>query len=254
MTKGKVIKLLKEYRTYLLKLGSRYEYDYQETRSFLNKNRVAVQRILIAAQVFRYIDIAPPRITGGYIMRNVNPLDLIFNPPYGLNVSGLLSDMIEQAIGVIESVPDFENKLNLKPRQTERDYDIWALVHPSIVDCAKKRITDGYYADAVEAACKTFCTRVREIVLDQTGDEIDGANLMRRAFSPGNPIIRIADTTSKIGQDTQQGYMEISAGVMSGIRNPKAHSNETIAKEDALRKLVLISMLMFKIDERIVTG
>ena len=35
---------------------------------------------------------------------------------------------------------------------------------------------------------------------------------------------------------------------MIGIRNPKAHDNETITKEDALRKLVMLSILMFKIE------
>lgn len=33
-----------------------------------------------------------------------------------------------------------------------------------------------------------------------------------------------------------------------GIRNPKAHANETIDKEDALRKLAFASMLMYKLD------
>ena len=34
------------------------------------------------------------------------------------------------------------------------------------------------------------------------------------------------------------------------IRNPKAHDNETISREDALRKQVLVSLLMYKIDDR----
>jgi len=76
---------------------------------------------------------------------------------------------------------------------------------------------------------------------------------MKKAFSPGNPIIEIANVENKSGHDTQQGYMEIFAGVMTGIRNPKAHDNETITKEDALRKLIMISLLMYKIDGRIIT-
>lgn len=35
---------------------------------------------------------------------------------------------------------------------------------------------------------------------------------------------------------------------MTGIRNTKAHDNETTTKEDALRKLVMLSILMFKIE------
>ena len=36
---------------------------------------------------------------------------------------------------------------------------------------------------------------------------------------------------------------------MTGIRNPKAHDNETISHEDALRKLIMLSILMYKIDK-----
>lgn len=139
------------------------------------------------------------------------------------------------------------------PANADSDYDVWALIHPSIAEVSKKRMRDGYYADAVEAACKAVNARVRDIVLDQTGEELDGAKLMQRAFSINNPIIRIASPASKSGQDTQQGYMSIFAGVMTGIRNPKAHDNESITIEDAYRKLIMISILMFKIDERIIT-
>ena len=131
------------------------------------------------------------------------------------------------------------------------DSNVWSLIHPQIAEVSKKRMNDNYYADAVEAACKALNSRVRKIVVDLTGEELDGASLMRKAFSPGNPIIRIANVENKSGHDTQQGYMDIFAGVMTGIRNPKAHDNENISKEDAMRKLILISMLMFKIDSRI---
>ena len=148
--------------------------------------------------------------------------------------------------------PSFASKLASKPKE-ERDYDIWALVHPLIAEISKKRMKDGYYADAVESACKALNARVREIVIDHFGEELDGANLMHKAFSPNNPIICLESQASISGRDTQRGYMDIYAGVMTGIRNPKAHDNDTITKEDALRKLIMISLLMFKIDERIIT-
>lgn len=253
MTNAEIILLLQEYRAHLMKLRSYEKYDYEETRAFLNKNRNVVQCILIAAGTLRRISIAPPPMFGGYVMNNINPLDIIFDPPYDMDVHGHLSDVIEQAIGVIENNPNFYKKLEEKTQKDDRDYDVWALVHPQIAEVSKKRMNDGYYADAVEAACKAINTRVRGFVLDQTGEELDGAGLMKKAFSPANPIIRISNVNHKSGHDTQQGYMEIFAGVMTGIRNPKAHDNETITKEDALRKLIMISLLMFKIDSRIIT-
>lgn len=151
-----------------------------------------------------------------------------------------------------ENVHETNKNISMaRPENIDRNFDVWALMHPQIAEVSKKRINDGYYADAVEAACKTVNSLVRKIVFEQTGEELDGAGLMRKAFSPGNPIIRIADVGHKSGRDTQQGYMDIFAGVMTGIRNPKAHDNENITKEDALRKLIMISILMYKIDSRI---
>lgn len=41
------------------------------------------------------------------------------------------------------------------------------------------------------------------------------------------------------------------AGAMSALRNPKAHANITIDREDAMRRLIFASMLMYKIDEAV---
>lgn len=126
--------------------------------------------------------------------------------------------------------------------------DIWALVHPDIEAISRKRFEEQFYADAVEAACKALNARVRDIVKARTGEELDGAKLMQKAFSVDRPIIRIAPGETVSDRDTQQGYMQIFSGVMTGIRNPKAHDNETITRDDALRKLIMLSILMYKID------
>ena len=130
----------------------------------------------------------------------------------------------------------------------ERLDDVWALVHPFITTIAKDRMESGFYADAVENACKALNNRVREIVQAKTGEEYDGAKLMQKAFSADNPIIKLEKGTSQSAHDTQLGYMQIFSGVMTGIRNPKAHEIENITREDALRKLIMLSILMYKLD------
>ena len=130
----------------------------------------------------------------------------------------------------------------------ERLDDVWALVHPFITTIAKDRMESGFYADAVENACKALNNRVREIVQAKTGEESDGAKLMQKAFSADNPIIKLEKGTSQSAHDTQLGYMQIFSGVMTGIRNPKAHEIENITREDALRKLIMLSILMYKLD------
>lgn len=153
---------------------------------------------------------------------------------------------LQQAKIDLKDLIEIEKENTVKPQD-----EIWSLIHPLIASVSRSRMEDGYYADAVEAACKSLNTCVREIFKAKTGEELDGARLMQRAFSVDNPIIRISHDDTASGQDTQKGYMQIFSGVMTGIRNPKAHDNQTITREDALRKLILISMLMYKIDKAI---
>ena len=75
---------------------------------------------------------------------------------------------------------------------------------------------------------------------------------MQSAFSVQNPIIKLGNVSTETGANIQQGYMEMFAGSMRGIRNPKAHNNQIISRSDAIRKLHFASMLMYKLDNEIV--
>lgn len=125
------------------------------------------------------------------------------------------------------------------------------LLHPEIIRVSKAKFIDGYYADAVESAFKEINTRVKKIFSRKNpGEKVpDGANLMTRVFSVDNPIIELDDLTNDSGRNVQLGYMQMLAGAMTGIRNPKAHANVVITKEEALNSLFLASLLMEKIDK-----
>lgn len=127
----------------------------------------------------------------------------------------------------------------------------WDILHPKIVDVAKSRFEAEHYADSVEAALKEINKIIKAIVKKETGEEFDGANLMNRAFSLNKPIVFLDDLDTQTGKDIQKGYMQLFAGSMSGIRNPKAHDNININKERAVHFLFLCSLLMFKIDDAI---
>ena len=251
MKRDEIIQFLEKYKRTLISFDNQSYQDYDKTRTYLVQNRPVLRNILIQCHVLKGMTIAPPPAFGGYVMHNVNPLDMMFDPPYGLDLVSVIVDIIDEAIGVVKSDDSFAIK---RANDDEvNDYDIWRLMHPSITELAKPRMKNEFFADAVEAAFKAVNSRVKDIVLAQTGEELDGANLMRKAFSVNTPIINIGAGSSQSGDDTQKGYMEIFAGVMTGIRNPKAHGNETISREDAYRKLILASLLMYKIDERALT-
>jgi uncharacterized protein (TIGR02391 family) len=137
----------------------------------------------------------------------------------------------------------------LKETTQLSEFDFWSVIHKGIIRVAKNKFRDGYYADAVESALKEINIRVQKIVKDKIGQELDGSALMQRAFSLANPIILLEDLSSETGKSIQQGYMQIFAGVMTGIRNPKAHANMDIDRERAMHFIFLASLLMQILDE-----
>ncbi len=128
----------------------------------------------------------------------------------------------------------------------------WSDIHSEVVRVAQRRFESGHFADAVEAAFKEVNSRVKELVKSETGEEFDGAKLMNRAFSVEKPLIVLGDLATETGRSIQQGYMQLFAGAMTGIRNPKAHANIEIDERRAVNFLHLASLLMCKLDERVV--
>ena len=141
------------------------------------------------------------------------------------------------------------NPANASLKSSPIDTVFWTRVHPKIAELARPRIEANHLADAVEASFKEVNDRVKSLVKTRTGKEYDGASLMKQAFSTNGPIISLADMSTASGQNEQLGYMDIFAGAMTGIRNPKAHSNLTIEENRAIHLIHLASLLMFKLDE-----
>ena len=127
---------------------------------------------------------------------------------------------------------------------------VWQYIHPGVAKLARPRFEDGYYGEAVEASYKEVNEVVKRIVRRDHGKELDGANLMNTAFSPKNPLIKLTELETETGRNIQLGYMQIMAGAMTGIRNPKAHGNLNPPAGTALHLIYLASLLMYKIDER----
>lgn len=127
---------------------------------------------------------------------------------------------------------------------------IWGLVHPTVAELAKPRFEAGHYADSVEAVFKELNSRIKLLYKESTGEELDGVPLMRKALTPSNPIILLDDLSTESGRNIQQGYMDMFAGAMAGIRNPKAHENIIITAERAAHHLVLASLLFSRLEER----
>lgn len=124
-------------------------------------------------------------------------------------------------------------------------------LHPLIEKVSLDKFGNQHYADSVETAFKEINSRLKRICRKLGHPEVDGTSLMNFIFSEHNPILKFEDTSTTSGRDVQKGYMQIFAGAMQGIRNPKAHENMSITREAAIKRLIFASLLMDKIDEAI---
>lgn len=108
----------------------------------------------------------------------------------------------------------------------------------------EKLFKDGHHARAVEEAFKLLDNLVKKKAELQNTD-LTGAQLMQRVFSPNKPKLRLNGGVTSSEQNEQSGYMQIFAGCMIGIRNPRAHdSNWEDTEERALQLLILANHLI----------
>ena len=101
---------------------------------------------------------------------------------------------------------------------------------------------DGHYAEAVRKAYTYIDNQVR----DKSGQvEKYGADLMHAVFSANKPLLKVNDLQTRSDWDEQKGYMEMLAGAMIGIRNPRSHEYDLVdRREEALELLVMANHFM----------
>lgn len=116
-----------------------------------------------------------------------------------------------------------------------------------IREVSQKLFTDRHYARAAEEAFKCL----NNVIKKESGlADKDGAPLMQKTFGGSNPIIRFSDLRSQSKKDEQQGYAQIYAGAMIGIRNPRVHEHKLDdTPEVALALLVIANHLMCKLND-----
>ena len=152
-------------------------------------------------------------------------------------------DVDEVGLGLSRSEPD-EGAINERSLLDRFDE---AVSIQKLRAVSRRLFADGHYARAVEEAFKYLNNSVKE----RSGlTERDGADLMRAAFSANSPVLKMNRFTSESERSEQRGYMEVYAGTMTGIRNPRAHDHELDDQpEVALEMLVLANHLVRKLDD-----
>jgi predicted nucleotide-binding protein len=119
----KKVKLIKDLENYqdLINQWSNNELGPKESdklRSNINRKKPFVEDVVNRTNCAKRFDWSPPPVVGGPGMKNVNPFDVFFNPPFQSNVTSIIIDAIDQAIGVLENITeeDLEAEILQEPK------------------------------------------------------------------------------------------------------------------------------------------
>lgn len=156
---------------------------------------------------------------------------------------------IKKAISKLEGLlADFEEKVEDagvgNVSKAIRAYEGLEL-HPQIERVAGQLFRDGHYANAVEDAVKELNLMVK----NKSGRSEDGVSLMQTVFSVNKPILKFNELKDDSDKNVQMGYMNLFAGAVMGLRNPRAHKNIKDEPERALEFIAFISLLAKLVDE-----
>jgi hypothetical protein len=107
MTIDERVARLREYRqTVEAWRTSRDSAARKDLRRFMHENMRAVERDVLEAGCLKRMTISPPRAVGGLVMHGVDPFEAMFDPPYLSDLTPIVIDMLDQAIGVMSN-PEF---------------------------------------------------------------------------------------------------------------------------------------------------
>lgn len=110
-TQDEKIKALEEFRGLLQQwsVARRQRHstglDALAIRSQINQTKPVIRQMVIEQGCMKIVTIAPPPAVGGLVMRNMDPFDLIFDPPYRQDMLSVIVDMLDETIGLIRVEP-----------------------------------------------------------------------------------------------------------------------------------------------------
>ena len=106
-----------------------------------------------------------------------------------------------------------------------------------LADAIKSHYNNKDYTEVVRDALLCMATEIRK--KSDLADD-DGVDLINKAFSEKNPLIKINKLSTTTEKNKQAGIRDLSKGLIEYFRNPMSHSKQTYSERIADAILVLL--------------
>ena len=106
-----------------------------------------------------------------------------------------------------------------------------------LADAIKSHYNNKDYTEVVRDALLCMATEIRK--KSDLADD-DGVDLINKAFSEKNPLIKINKLSTTTEKNKLAGIRDLSKGLIEYFRNPMSHSKQTYSKRIADAILVLL--------------
>jgi uncharacterized protein (TIGR02391 family) len=146
------------------------------------------------------------------------------------------------------NLPKERPKIVPPPIEIQKILDSFKL-HPTLMPDCHKMFIDGHLNESVRKSLERFEKTVQD--LSSLHDKI-GPDLMAFAFDEQKPKIKLNNLSNKQEVNEQIGFKFITMGLMHWWRNNLSHGDEEqIPHQEAIGRLICISNLFSRLDERI---
>lgn len=120
--------------------------------------------------------------------------------------------------------------------------------HPKIFEYCKAELLAQNYFHSVFEAVKSIAEEIRK----KANLTLDGAELIDKALSVTNPLIKINSLQTETEQSEQKGFSNLIKGVFGMFRNTTAHTPKVIweiTEDEALDIMTIISLIHKKLNK-----
>jgi uncharacterized protein (TIGR02391 family) len=174
------------------------------------------------------------------------PMNIAAEPSfYQRGFSEGLKDTEKVLLALVAGIEEKRADLGADPTARVRTAFQHLDLHPRIAGVAADLFRDGHYRNAVLDAAVALTNMVKE--RSRVHDR-DGVALMRHVFTLNAPVLAFNALADQSDRDQQEGLMQLFAGSVQALRNPRAHDLVPDTAEYALESIALLSFLAKHLD------